>query len=325
MSSPKPFIVARDNDPAIAGLRHAVVAIGNFDGVHRGHRAVIETAKRRAQALGRPAAALTLEPHPRSYFRPNDPLFRLTGEADKLRLLASTGLDGAVVLTFDRTLATTPAQDFVADILVARLAVSGVATGFDFHFGKDRGGSPAFLTAEGARLGFPVDIVPALEDEGRPVSSGTIRAALAEGRVVEAAELLGFPWFVSGEVRHGEKRGRDLGFPTANLRLDPACALKHGIYAVRVGVGTQRYDGVASFGRRPTFDNGAPLLEVFLFDFSGDIYGKRIDVAILAWLRPELRFDSVDALTAQMRLDSNQARAALARHPGVFPPIAPAE
>jgi riboflavin kinase/FMN adenylyltransferase len=321
----KPFEVIRDDGPGAEKLRGAVLAIGNFDGVHRGHRSVIEFAMRRAAEAGRPSAVLTLEPHPRSYFRPNDPLFRLTSEADKLRLLASTGLDGAVVLTFDRTLATTPAQDFVADILVGRLAVSGVATGFDFHFGKDRGGSPAFLTAEGARLGFPVDIVPALEDEGRPVSSGTIRAALAEGRVVEAAELLGFPWFVSGEVRHGEKRGRDLGFPTANLRLDPACALKHGIYAVRVGVGTQRYDGVASFGRRPTFDNGAPLLEVFLFDFSGDLYGKRIDVAILAWLRPELRFDSVDALTAQMRLDSNQARAALARHPGVFPPIAPAE
>ena len=196
------------------------------------------------------------------------------------------------MLTFDARSPTTPAQDFVADVLVGRLAVSGVVTGFDFHFGKDRGGSPAFLTAEGARLGFPVDIVPALEDEGRPVSSGTIRAALAEGRVVEAAELLGYPWFVSGEVRHGEKRGRDLGFPTANLRLDPACALKHGIYAVRVGVGTQRYDGVASFGRRPTFDNGAPLLEVFLFDFSGDLYGKpyRCRHSGVVATRAEVRF-----------------------------------
>ena len=324
MTARASFTVIRGNEAA-GSLRGAVVAIGNFDGVHRGHRAVIETAMRRARALGRPAAALTLEPHPRSYFRPNVPLFRLTGEADKLRLLQSTGLDGAIVLTFDRALATTPAPDFVQRILVERFAVSGVTTGFDFHFGKDRGGSPSFLADEGRRLGFPVDIVPALEDEGRPVSSGTIRAALTEGRVVEAAELLGFPWFVSGTVAHGEKRGRDLGFPTANLRLDPACALKHGIYAVRVAVGGTRHEGVASFGRRPTFDNGAPLLEVFLFDFAGDLYGRHLDVAFIAWLRPELRFDSVDELVAQMKRDGDAARTALLRARGAFPPLAAVE
>jgi riboflavin kinase/FMN adenylyltransferase len=321
MTLRKPFVVIRGNEPDAGSLRHAVVAIGNFDGVHRGHRAVIESAMRRARAIGRKAAALTLEPHPRSFFRPNVPLFRLTSEADKLRLLASTGLDGAIVLTFDRDLATMPAPDFVQSILVERFAVSGVATGFDFHFGKDRGGSPSYLADEGRRLGFPADIVPALEDEGRPVSSGTIRAALSEGRVVEAGELLGFPWFVSGEVIHGEKRGRDLGFPTANLRLDPACGLKHGIYGVRVDIGGTRHDGVASFGRRPTFDNGAPLLEVFLFDFSGDLYGRRIDVAFIAWLRPELRFDSVEALIEQMNRDGEGARAALARAGAAFPPI----
>ena len=200
--------------------------------------------------------------------------------------------------------------------------MSGVAIGFDFHFGQGRGGSPAFLTEAGARYGFPVDVAPTLEDEGRPVSSGTIRTALEAGRVVEAAELLGYPWFVSGEVVHGEKRGRELGFPTANLRLDPACGLKHGIYAVRVGIGDgATYDGVASFGRRPTFDNGAPLLEVFLFDFSGDLYGQIIDVALIGWIRPEEKFSSIEALMAQMNLDAERARDALARMPGAFPPL----
>ncbi len=316
MTAPKqaaPFVVVRDDAPAAARLRGAVVAIGNFDGVHRGHRAVIGTAMARAGAAGVPAAALTLEPHPRSYFRPHDPLFRLSDERQKLRLLAGTGLDGAIVLTFDAALAGLPAAAFIDTILVGRFAVSGVVTGFDFHFGKDRGGSPAFLAEEGRRRGFGVDIVPALEDEGRPVSSGTIRTALAAGQVIEAAELLGYPWFVSGEVLHGEKRGRDLGFPTANLRLDSACTLKHGIYAVRVSLQGRSWGGVASFGRRPTFDNGAPLLEVFLFDFAGDLYGRTIDVAFFAWLRPELRFESVAALVAQMEKDGAQARAALER------------
>ena len=144
---------------------------------------------------------------------------------------------------------------------------------------------------------------------------------LKPGRVVEAAELLGYPWFASGEVVHGEKRGRELGFPTANLRLDPACGLKHGIYAVRVGIGAARYDGVASFGRRPTFDNGAPLLEVFLFGFSGDLYGQVIDVALIGWIRPEEKFSSIEALMAQMNLDAARARDALARMPGAFPPL----
>ncbi len=325
MTQPRPpgadFAVVRDDAPGAGVLRGAVVAIGNFDGVHRGHRAVIGQALARARDLGSPAAALTLEPHPRSYFRPNDPLFRLSDERQKLRLLAGTGLDGAIVLTFNAALANLQAAEFIARILVGRLAISGAVTGFDFHFGKDRGGSPAFLAAQGARHGFSVDIVPALEDEGRPVSSGTIRAALAGGQVVEAAELLGYPWFVSGEVIHGEKRGRGLGFPTANLRLDPACALKHGIYAVRVGIDGRRYGGVASFGRRPMFDDGAPLLEVFLFDFSGDLYGRRIDVAFIAWLRPEMRFDSVDALIVQMGRDSEQAQAAIARHDDAILPF----
>ncbi len=311
------FTVVRDGPPG--ALRGAVVAIGNFDGVHGGHRAVIAAALARAKALGRPSAALTFEPHPRTFFRPNDPLFRLTDERAKLRLLAATGLDGAIVLRFDAALAGLSAEEFIARVLIERFGVSGVAVGYDFHFGTDRKGSPAFLAAQGAKRGFAVDIVPRFEDEGRPVRSGPIRAALAAGEVVEAAELLGYPWFVSGEVVHGDKRGRELGFPTANLRLDPACGLKHGIYAVRVGIGDRRYDGVASFGRRPMFDAGYALLEVFLFDFSGDIYGEIVEVAFIAWIRPELKFDSIAALVERMKDDSAQARAALARRPDALP------
>jgi riboflavin kinase/FMN adenylyltransferase len=302
-------------------LDGAVVAIGNFDGVHRGHRAVIAAALARAKALGRPAAALTFEPHPRSIFRPDEPLFRLTDERAKLRLLAATGLDGAIVLRFDAALAGLSAEDFISRILVGRFAVAGVAIGFDFHFGLNRAGSPGFLAAQGAEHGFAVDIVPRFEDAGRPVRSGPIRAALAAGRVAEASEILGFPWFVSAEVVHGDKRGRELGYPTANLRVDPACGLAHGIYAVRVGIGERRYDGVASFGRRPMFDQGTVLLEVFLFDFSGDLYGEVIDVAFIDWIRPELKLDSVEALVRRMDEDSRLARAALARAGDAFPKL----
>jgi riboflavin kinase/FMN adenylyltransferase len=314
------FLVVRDGAPAGA-LRGAVVAIGNFDGVHRGHRAVITVAQQRARELGRPAAALTFEPHPRSFFRPNEPLFRLTDEAAKLRLLASTGIDGAIVLTFDAALARLTAEQFVARILVERLAISGAVIGFNFHFGANRAGSPEFLLAEGARHGFAVAVVPRFEDDGRPVSSGPIREALAAGRLDDAAELLGYPWFVSGPVIHGDKRGRELGFPTANLQLEAACGLRHGIYAVRVAVGGRRYDAVASFGRRPMFDSGVVLLEVFLFDFSGDLYGQRIDVAFIAWIRDERMFASAAELITQMEDDSRRAREALVRAGAAFPPI----
>jgi riboflavin kinase/FMN adenylyltransferase len=317
----KPFAVIHDGPPG--PLQGAVVAIGNFDGVHRGHRAVITTALDRARGLGQPAAALTFEPHPRRYFRPDAPLFRLTDERSKLRLLAATGLDGAIVLRFDAALARLTAEEFITEILLRRFAVSGVVIGFDFHFGLNRQGSPEFLTAQGSRHGFTVDIVPRFEDEGRPVRSGPIRAALAGGQVIEAAELLGFPWFVSGEVVHGDKRGRELGFPTANLRLDPDCGLKHGVYAVRVGVGDRHYDGVANFGRRPMFDAGYALLEAFLFDFSGDLYGKVVDIAFIGWIRPELKFDSLTGLIDQMKDDSRIARQALARAPDAFPKLGP--
>ena len=314
------FQVVHDFAPGEA-LRGATVAIGNFDGVHRGHKAVIAAALARGRALGKRSAALTFEPHPRAFFNPDEPLFRLTPEAAKLRLLAAAGLDGAIVLTFNAELAKLSAEDFVQRVLVDRFAISGAAIGFNFHFGANRAGSPDFLQAQGKQHGFAVDIVPPLLDGGRPVSSGPIRAALAAGRLDDAAEFLGYPWFVSGTVIHGDKRGRELGFPTANLRLDPACALRHGIYAVRTTIAGRRYDGVASFGRRPMFDAGAVLLEIFLFDFAGDLYGANIDVAFIAWLRDEAMFASAKDLMRQMKEDSRLAREALARTSDAFPPI----
>jgi riboflavin kinase/FMN adenylyltransferase len=316
-----PFIVHRGAGRPEPALAHAVVAIGNFDGVHHGHRAVIGAALARARALGRPAAALTFEPHPRTFFRPQEPLFRLTDERAKLRLFAGAGLDGAVVLTFDAALAEPAPEDFINDVLLHRLDIAGAVVGYDFRFGKNRAGTPDLLAAEGARRDFAVDIVPPVATDGERISSGAIRAALAEGRVKEAAEALGYPWFVSGEIVHGDKRGRELGYPTANMRLDPTCGLRHGIYAVRVGVGKERYDGVASFGRRPMFDVGTVLLEVFLFEFSGDLYGQTIDVAFIDWIRHELKLDTIEELVRRMDEDSRRARIALARAGDAFPEL----
>ena len=319
------FTVIRDGTPLAAIPRGAVVAMGNFDGVHLGHRAVIAAALDMGHAHGRPALAVTFEPHPRSFFSPNTPQFRLTDEAGKLRLLAGTGLAGAVVLTFDKNRAGTTAQDFIHHDLIGRLGISGIAVGYDFHFGKGRVGSPSLLVGEAPRLGIEVDVQPHIDIAERPVSSSAIRMALAEGQIEDATAMLGGPWFVAGEVIHGEKRGRGLGYPTANIRLDRNCGLKHGIYAVRVGRGhgddPVRLDGVASFGRRPTFDNGAPLLEVFLFDFKGDLYGSSLDVAFIGFIREELKFDSIEALVRQMDDDSARARAALAAAPDAFPKL----
>lgn len=325
MSKSRDFHIARngaqstDIAPDIGPLHGAVVAIGNFDGVHRGHRAVIGAALQRAKALGCKAAALTFTPHPRLFLRPQDTLFQLSSERNRLRLLAASGLDGAIVMTFDARLAATTAADFIERILVGRFGIGGAAIGFDFHFGNKRAGSPGYLAEQGARLGFAVDIVPPLEDEGRPVSSGAVRTALAQGKVVEATELLGAPWFVSGEVIHGAKRGRALGFPTANVKLDPSCGLKHGVYAVRVAIACKRHDGVANFGVRPMFEDGAPLLEVFLFDFDGDLYGQTIDVAFIGWIRHEQKFESVEVLKRHIAADSAQARDALKRTGKAFP------
>jgi riboflavin kinase/FMN adenylyltransferase len=315
------FTVIRDTTPASAIPRGCVVAMGNFDGVHLGHRAVIGAALRMAELHRTQALAVTFEPHPRLFFSPNTPQFRLSDEPAKLRLLAGTGLAGAVVMTFDKGRAGTTAHDFIHQDLIARLGISGIAVGYDFHFGKGRTGSPSLLATEMPRLGIEVDIQPHVDIDERPVSSTAIRMALAEGQVTEATEMLQGPWFITGEVIHGKKLGRDLGYPTANIRLPTSCGLRHGIYAVRVGRGNERFDGVASFGRRPTFDNGAPLLEVFLFDFKGDLYGQTLDVAFIAYIRDELKFDGIDALIVQMNDDSAKARVALAAVPDAFPKL----
>jgi riboflavin kinase/FMN adenylyltransferase len=286
---------------------------------------VIAAALEMGRAQGRPALALTFEPHPRRFFSPNTPQFRLSDETAKLRLLAGTGLSGAVVMTFDKARAETGAQDFIYQDLIGRLGVRGIAVGYDFHFGKGRVGSPSLLVKEAPQLGIEVDVQPHVDIDDRPVSSSAIRIALAEGQIDEATAMLGAPWFIPGEVVHGEKRGRELGYPTANIRLDHNCGLRHGIYAVRVGRGQGidqvRLDGVASFGRRPTFDNGAPLLEIFLFDFNGDLYGEALDVAFIGFIREELKFDSVEALIRRMDEDSAEARAQLAAAPGAFPKL----
>jgi riboflavin kinase/FMN adenylyltransferase len=268
-----------------------------------------------AAETGRPAVVLTFEPHPRAYFTPDAPMFRLTGPAAKEIVFAHLGLDGLIIRRFDGALAATGARAFVLDVLKASLGLSGVVVGHDFHFGRGREGTPAILAELCREAGMSCRIVDpvALGGETEPVSSSAIRAALAAGDVTRANALLGYRWFVLGPVQHGDKRGRQLGFPTANVRL-PDCGLAHGIYAVRVRLGSgQFYDGVASYGRRPTFDDGAPLLETYLFDFSGDLYGQEIAVEFVGYIRGEERFDSADALVARMHIDASAARALLAR------------
>ncbi|MDE2361273.1 MAG: bifunctional riboflavin kinase/FAD synthetase [Hyphomicrobiales bacterium] len=305
-------------DPAAppAGLAGAVVALGNFDGLHRGHRGVIARAKALAARLGKPAAVVTFEPHPADFFAGKSVIFRLTPHEAKAAFLKSLGLDGMITLTFDRALAALSAQEFIDEVLIRRLGVSGVVAGYDFHFGAKRQGTPDFLESEGARKGLAVEIVEriAQDEEGSldAVSSTATRAALQRGDVALAARLLGHPWFVEGEVLHGRKVGRQIGFPTANIALDPSCRLMHGIYAVTLKADGRTYGGAANFGTRPTFDDGPPLLEVYVLDFDGDLYGKQVEVAFIGFIRTEAKFDSVDALVARMKLDVEQARLLLA-------------
>lgn len=300
-------------DTLPASWRGGIVAIGNFDGVHRGHQAVLLAAREEAERLNCPCIMLTFEPHPRAFFS-GRPLFRLTPEPLKSVLAAALGLDGTLVFPFDRALAEMSAEDFVRNILVERLAIRSAVTGYDFQFGKARRGTPEFLAEQGAKNGFSVTIVGALEEDGAAVSATRIRAALASGDAEDAARMLGWHFAVSGEVVHGEQRGRELGYPTANMLLDPACKLMHGIYAVRlVGRGGVLREGVASYGRRPTFGGGAPLLETFVFDFSGDLYGQEVLVAFYGFIRPEQKFASAAELVVQMDQDSIDARALLER------------
>ena len=306
------FTDLKDPKSLPPALARPVLAIGNFDGLHLGHKAVIDAALALARPLGRPAALLTFEPHPRQFFRPDVPLFRLTDAAAKARRAERYRLDGMITLTFDAHLAAMPAEQFITDVLLGQLELSGAVIGFDFQFGAKRQGTPAFLADAGMRHGFPVEIVPERRYRGEDISSTVIRERLASGDIVEANRLLGYEWFVIGEVLHGRKIGRTIGYPTANLRLAEDCQLKHGIYAVRLAVDGVSHPGVASFGRRPTFDNGAPLLEIFVFDFVGDLYGKTVEATFVSFIREEAKFDDVDALVAQMDRDSAAARRILA-------------
>lgn len=299
----------------LASFKGGVVAIGNFDGVHRGHQQVLTSALQQAKILGAPSLVLTFEPHPRSVFRPEVPLFRITPPELRARLLEASGFDAVVEQPFTGAFAAFDAEAFVRDVLVRDLGIRHVVTGYDFHFGKDRQGSPEFLIEAGKRYGFGVSLVAAFRDEGAQiVSSSRIRSLLTDGEVAEAAGLLGYRFTVESVVQHGRKLGRELGFPTANMALEDSCTLKEGIYAVRLrrADGTL-HNGVASFGRRPTVtDDGAPLLETYVFDFSDDLYGETCAVSFFGYLRGELKFDGLDDLIVQMKQDEAEARALLA-------------
>jgi riboflavin kinase/FMN adenylyltransferase len=310
------FVLAVDPSHPPPRLRKAVYAIGNFDGVHLGHRAVIERTRALATSRGVASAVLTFEPHPADYFSGRPVVFRLTPFAQKAQAIEALGLDGMVFLSFDAALAGLPAESFVEEILVGCLDIGAVVVGWDFHFGKGRSGSPAYLQSAGARFGFDVDIVAKVEtrefETAEIVSSSAVRRALEQGDVEAAALRLGRPYAVSGPVISGQKLGRTLGVPTANIALEPTNRLAHGIYAVRAKVEGKWHDGVASFGVRPTVDNGAPLLETYLFDFDADIYGRELTVEFVARIREERKFDSLEALKAEMARDIARAREILA-------------
>jgi len=300
-----------------ADARGAVVAIGNFDGLHRGHQAVIAAARAQADAAGRPLALMTFRPHPRRYFRPDDEPFRLTPFRAKVRVIADLGVDTLFVWRFDTQMANIGAEAFVETILHQGVGASHVVVGHDFAFGNKRRGNADLLHAKGGDLGFDVTVVePAMDASNEIYSSSVIRQYLHDGQPQRAAELLGRLWEMEGRVLAGDRRGRTIGFPTANV--DPAEYMRpaRGVYAVRAGVTagdeTQWYDGVANFGVRPTVDGNRLLLETHLFDFDGDLYGKYVRVALVEHLRPERKFESFEALQRQIAADSQQARENLA-------------
>lgn len=299
-------------------LKGSVVAVGNFDGVHRGHQIVLAEAASQARRLGAPLAVLSFEPHPRAIFRPDDPPFRLTPFRIKARLLEALGVDLHIVLHFDEPFSRRSADDFVREVLVGGLGARHVVIGHDFCFGHRRQGNADTLRGFGDAYGFGVSVVTQASDEtGGAYSSSRVRELLADGKPREAAEILGRPWEIEGRVEHGDKRGRELGYPTANVDLDDYLRPAFGIYAIRAGVdegGPIRWlDGVANIGIRPMFRTSRPLLEAFLFDFSGDLYGRHLRVQLVEFLRGEMKFDSLDALIAQMDEDSQHAREALSR------------
>ncbi|WP_112381291.1 MULTISPECIES: bifunctional riboflavin kinase/FAD synthetase [Sphingomonas] len=295
--------------PMLAG---GIVALGNFDGFHLGHQAVVGAAVARARGEGRPAIVATFDPHPVRLFRPDTPPFRLTTLAQRARLFAEAGADAMVVFRFDEALAALSAEAFVTERLMERLRVGGVVTGEDFTFGARKSGNVAILRALGAVHGFSTQAIGPVTLDGEPVSSSRIRAHLRLGEARAAARLLTRPFAIQGLVQHGDKVGRTIGYPTANVDMGKYLRPAYGIYAVRGRLADGRVlDGAANLGIRPSFDPPKELLEPHFFDFAGDLYGERIEVELVDYLRPEAKFDSLDALVAQMDADCARARAIL--------------
>lgn len=295
-------------------LRGSIVALGNFDGFHLGHQAVVGRAVERGRAEGRPVLVATFDPHPVRFFRPDAPPFRLTSLDQRERLFAAAGADGMVVFRFDAVLAATLSSEFIRERLLGLIGAAGVVTGEDFTFGRGRGGNIAVLKGAGAELGFSVDAVgPVCTPDGVPVSSSRVREALQAGECATAGSLLTRPFAIEGTVEHGDKRGRTIGYPTANLSLGPYLRPRFGIYAVRGRLPDGRIvDGAANLGIRPTFEPPRELLEPYFFAFDGDLYGQTIEVELISWLRPEAKFDTVEALIAQMEQDCREAKRRLA-------------
>jgi riboflavin kinase/FMN adenylyltransferase len=305
------FIRLSGLDTVPATLRGAYVAIGNFDGFHRGHQSVLATLKARATEAGVPAVVLTFEPHPRDVFAPAPFMFRLTEGDAKARLAEAFGLDAIAILNFDRAFSQIEAEDFVSRFLVGALDVTGVIVGSDFHFGRQRRGTPTFLKAAGDQHGFAVETLDLMDEGDEVISSSRIRAALTEGAVAAANRLLGYHWFFDGCVVKGDQRGRELGYPTANTVTHANFQLAQGVYAVRARLGNRLLDGVAAFGK-PMFNNQRPPFETHLFDFDEDIYGQTISVALVGHIRGQEVFNGLDELIAAMDRDSRKARELIA-------------
>ena len=296
-----------------AHLRGAILALGNFDGFHLGHQAVVGRAVTRGHHEGKPVIAATFDPHPVRHFQPDAPPFRLTTLDQRERLFAHAGADAMLVFEFDGDLAATRAEDFVTKLLAERIGASGVVTGEDFTFGFRRGGNAEVLRTLGSACGIAAEAVAPVALDGQPVSSSRIREALAEADPGTATRLLTRPFAIEGHVQRGDQRGRAMGYPTANLELGPYQRPAYGIYAVSVTLDDGReHFGVANLGIRPTFDPPVELLEAHIFDFDGDLYGRRIEVALHHYIRPEQRFADVDALTRRMHQDEAEARRMLA-------------
>ena len=294
-------------------LRGSIVALGNFDGFHLGHQAVAGRAIQRGFHERRPVIVATFDPHPVRYFKPDLPPFRLTTLDQREELFAHAGADAMLVFEFDEMLRSTSAEDFVIELLGRRIGAAGVVTGDDFTFGKQRGGNVELLRTLGAGHGIVAETVAPVLLDGTRISSGRIREALAAGDLATATHLLSRDYTIAGTVQRGDQRGRELGYPTANLRMGDYQRPKYGIYAVRVTLDDgSEHPGVASLGIRPPFDPPQDLLEAHLFDFDGDLYGRRIDVALHGFIREELKFDSLDALIDEMRRDEAAARRLLA-------------